>query len=79
MKKLVHVNGDSGRVYKLFLHKDPYTNLGWLISEECFNLMYSREPMGWDFDTDDLKAINCKFIYMRPKKAWMSDCLIWKE
>ena len=78
MKKLVHVNGESGRVYKMFLHKNPYKNDGWLITEERFNLMFSREPMGWDFDEDDLKAIGCKFIHMRSKKLWISDCLIWE-
>ena len=79
MKKLVHVNGESGRVYKMFLHKDPNNNHGWLITEEQFNRICSCEPMGWDFDEDDLKAIGCKFIYMILKSLWMDDCLIWEE
>ena len=78
-KKLVRVEGNSGHCYKMFLHKDPYTNSGWLITEQRYNLMCSREPMGWCFDENDLKAIGCKFIYMVPKKSWMSDCLIWEE
>lgn len=79
MKKLVYVKGNSGAWHKMFLHKDTNNNHGWFITEGQYNRMSSCEPMGWSLDEGDLKAIGCKFIYMCPKKSWMSDCLIWEE
>lgn len=78
-KKLVWVEGNSGHCYKMFLYKDANNNRGWFITEEQYNRMCSREPMGWCFDENDLKAIGCKFIYMVFKESWMSDYLIWEE
>ena len=79
MKKLVYVKGNSGAWYKMFLHKDVNNNHGWIITEEQYNRMCSREPFGWSFDEDDLQTIGCKFIYMASKKSWIEDCLIWEE
>ena len=79
MKRLVYVEGNSGAWYKMFLRKDPNNNHGWFITEEQYNRMCSREPIGWSFNEDELQEIDCKFIYMVFKKSWMSDCLVWEE
>ena len=79
MKKLVYVNGNSGRVFKMFLHKDANNNHGWYITEDQYSRMCSCEPMGWSFDIDDLSLIDCKFIHVHMKKEWMEDILIWRE
>lgn len=78
-KKLVWVEGNSGHCYKMFLHKDANNNHGWHITEDQYNTMCLREPMGWSFDINDLSSIDCKFIHVYMKKEWMEDVLIWAE
>lgn len=77
-KKLVWVEGNSGRCHKMYLHKYPYNDHGYYITEAQYNNMCLREPFGWDFDVNDLQAIDCWWINLRMKKDWMEDCVIWE-
>lgn len=78
-KKLVSVKGSSGRYFKMYLHKYPNNKHGYYITEAQFNHMDLRETSGWRFDSNDLQAIDCKWINVHMEKEWMEDWTLWEE
>lgn len=77
MKKLVRVEGSSGRLYKMYLHKEPNNERGWYITESQYDKMNFREPVGWDFDRQDLEKIGCKWVNLVYRNREMTDVIIW--
>ena len=79
MKKLVWVEGNSGRLYKMYLHKQPNNERGWYITESQYDKMNFREPIGWDFDRQDLEKIGCKWVNLAYRNRELTDVIIWEE
>lgn len=78
-KRLVWVIGNNGHWYKMYLHKYPNNKYGYYITESQFNRMNDCAPMGWSFDSNDLQAIDCKWINVHMNKEWMEDWTLWEE
>lgn len=76
MKKLVRIEGSSGRIYKMFLHKEPHNERGWYITERQLNKMCDREPFGWRFNIDDLRKLNVCWIHLHYENRSFSDIVI---
>lgn len=64
MKKLVWIEGNSGRLYKMFLHKEPNNERGWYITEAQYDKICARDPFGWNFRVEDLKKQNVKWVHV---------------
>lgn len=79
MKKLVWVEGESGRFYKMYLHKEPNNERGWYITENQYNKMYNREPFGWCFDREDLEKIECEWVHLIYRNRELVSVIIWEE
>ena len=79
MKKLVRVEGRSGRLYKMYLHKQPNNERGWYITEDQYNKMLDREPFGWTFDREGLEKIGCKWVNLVYRNWGITDVIIWEE
>ena len=79
MKKLVRIEGNSGRVYKMFLHKEPNNVRGWYITERQRNKMCDREPFGWRFDIEGLKKLNVSWIHLHYENRSFRDVVIWED
>ena len=73
MKKLVWVEGNSGRLYKMFLHKEPNNERGWYITERQYHKMCDREPFGWKFDIEDLKRLNAGWVHLHHENRSIRD------
>ena len=76
MKKLVWIEGNGGRLHKMFLHKEPNNEHGWYLTEKQFNRICFLEPFGWSFCREDLEKINCTFVDVLARGVY---CVIWED
>lgn len=79
MNKLVWVEGNSGRLYKMYLHKQPNNERGWYITENQYHKMNFRESVGWKFDTHSLEKIGCKWVNLLYRNRALTDVIIWED
>ena len=77
-KKLLNIIGNSGRWHKMYLHKVLDAENVWYITENVYDRMNNIEPFGWEFDTDELREINCEVINVHMKEDWMEDWILWR-
>lgn len=76
MKKLVRIEGNSGRLHKMFLHKEPDNEYGWYLTEKQLKRICFLESFGWSFCREDLEKINCAFVDVLVRGVY---CLIWED